>query len=135
VRVNAALDFLLQHADEKSVNTAGLETACGVGIVVSPEDIEKEVELVLKTAHAEILEKRYRFPVGMLMGDVRKKLPWADGKAVKSEFDVQVLDMLGPKTEADLAPPAKKEKKAKEAAADKKTPLMKKSEAAEVIEL
>ena len=53
------------------------------------------------------------------MVEVRKSLPWADGKAIKSEFDVQVLDLLGPKTEADLAPPPKKEKKAKEPKSDK----------------
>ena len=60
------------------------------------------------------------------MGDVRKSLPWADGKAVKSEFDVQVLDLLGPKTEADLAPPPKKEKKTKEPKSDKKEDSKKK---------
>lgn len=38
------------------------------------------------------------------MAEVRTKLPWADGKAVKSEVDVQLFYLLGPKTEADLAP-------------------------------
>ena len=113
LRVNAALDFVLQHANEKSLNSAAIDEACGVGIVITPEEIEKEVESVLNANKAAIMEKRYRFPVGQLMAEVRKKLPWADGKAVKSEFDVQVLDMLGPKTEADLAPPPKKEKKPK----------------------
>ena len=69
---------------------------------------------------------QYRFPVGSLMVEVRKSLPWADGKAIKSEFDVQVLDLLGPKTEADLAPPPKKEKKTKEPKSDKKEDSLKK---------
>jgi len=60
------------------------------------------------------------------MVEVRKSLPWADGKAIKSEFDVQVLDLLGPKTEADLAPPPKKEKKTKEPKSDKKEDSKKK---------
>lgn len=72
----------------------------------------------------ELLEKRYRYPVGMLLGKVRAKLPWADGKAVKAETDMQVLDLLGPKTEADLAPQAKvkqpKAPKAKDDGAKKK---------------
>ena len=118
LRVNAALDFVLQHANVKEVDSVAFDQACGVGIVVTPEEIEKEVEQVLKANQAAILEKRYRFPVGQLMGQVRQKLAWADGKAIKSEFDVQVLDMLGPKTEADLAPPPKKEKANKKA--DKK---------------
>ena len=54
------------------------------------------------------------------MAEVRKNLPWADGKAVKSEFDVQVLDLLGPKTDADRAPLPKKEKKPKDTKSDKK---------------
>lgn len=115
LRVNAALEFLLQNPNVKSVETSAIDQACGVGVVVTPEEIEKEVEIVLKSNKSDILDKRYRYPIGALMGQVRQKLPWADGKAIKSEFDVQVLDMLGPKTEADLAPPPKKEKKSKEA--------------------
>lgn len=52
------------------------------------------------------------------MAEVRAKLPWADGKAVKSEVDVQIFDLLGPKNEADLAPqqPVKTKKAAKPSA-------------------
>ena len=63
-----------------------------------------------------MLSKRYRYNTGLLMADVRKSLKWADGKAVKSEIDVQVLDLLGPKTEADMAKPEKKAKAPKAAA-------------------
>ena len=80
--------------------------------------IEAEVEKAIKAVRADLIEKRYRFNVGLLMTEVRKTLKWADGKAVKSEIDVQILDLLGPKTEADLAPPPKVDKKsAKQAAA------------------
>merc|ERR1711963_124815 len=120
LRVNAGLEFLMQNANSKEVDTKSFDQACGVGIVVTPEEIEKAVEVVLSGNMNEIEEKRYRFPVGLLMAEVRKALPWADGKAIKSEFDVQILDMLGPKTEADLAPPPKKEKKPKEAKKDDK---------------
>lgn len=44
------------------------------------------------------------------MSEVRNKLKWADGKVIKSEMEIQVLSLLGPKTEADLAPPPKTEK-------------------------
>ena len=40
----------------------------------------------------------------------RNQLKWADGKAIKSEIDMQLLDLLGPKTEEDLAPVKKAEK-------------------------
>lgn len=38
------------------------------------------------------------------MQDVRQQLKWADGKAIKHEVDIQVLDILGPKTEEDKKP-------------------------------
>lgn len=41
---------------------------------------------------------------------MRNKLKWADGKAVKSEIEVQVLNLLGPKTEEDLNPKAEPKK-------------------------
>ena len=47
------------------------------------------------------------------MSEVRNSLKWGDGKVIKSEIELQVLSLLGPKTEADLAPPPKVEKVAK----------------------
>lgn len=125
LRVNAALEYLLHHVD--NVDTTALEAECGVGVVVTPEMIEKEVEVALSKVKKDLLNKRYRYPMGQLMGDVRKALKWADGKAVKSEIDVQVLDLLGPKTEADLAPPPKAAKAAKEPKQAKKEQASNKS--------
>jgi len=113
VRVQAALEYLMSHPEE-AVDQAAFEGHCGVGVVVTPEMIEAEVEKAIGKVKEELVAKRYRYNTGMLMAQVRKALKWADGKAVKSEIDVQVLDILGPKTEADLAPPPKPEKKAKE---------------------
>lgn len=121
LRLNAALDYLMQHPDA-NVNVASFDEACGVGIVVTPEMIETEVEKVIAAVKDELVSKRYRYPTGQLMAEVRKVLKWADGKAVKSEIDVQVLDLLGPKTDADLAPLPKPEKKAKVAPTATATP-------------
>lgn len=54
------------------------------------------------------------------MQDARAELGrWVDGKAVRSEVDLQVMDLLGPKTAEDLAPqPKTQEKKQKPAARD-----------------
>lgn len=52
------------------------------------------------------------------MQEVRTNLKWADGKDIKSEFDDAILNLLGEKTEADLAPvqkaPKTKAKKVQE---------------------
>lgn len=112
LRVDFALEYVLNHGvTNANINVAELEKHCGVGIVVSPEEIDKAVEAVLIKNKSEMIEQRYRFNVGKILQDVRSALPWADGKAIKSEVDVQIFDLLGPKTEADLAPPAAKVKK------------------------
>jgi glutaminyl-tRNA synthetase len=111
-----------------NLDLAAFEDACGVGVIVTPEMIETEVEKAVSAVKSELLEKRYRYPAGLLMAEVRKALKWADGKAVKSEIDVQIFDLLGPKTEADLAPPPKVEKKPKTAVTNgvekSKTPVV-----------
>ncbi|CAG9840357.1 unnamed protein product [Diabrotica balteata] len=110
LRVDKAIEFALSHI--KELNTNELETYCGVGVVITPEQIEKVVEKYIKDNKNDLLEKRYRFNTGPLMQKVRAELLWADGKAVKSEVDLQVFDLLGSKTEADLAPAPKPDKKA-----------------------
>lgn len=115
VRIDVALEFLLSHGPQKpNVDTNELDKICGVGIVVSPEEIDRTVEGLITKNKSEILEQRYRFNAFKIMQEVRGLLPWADGKAVKNEVEVQIFDLLGPKTEADLAPPPKVDKKSKE---------------------
>lgn len=112
VRVEFALEFVLTHSvKDANINVGELEKYCGVNVVVTPEEIDRAVEEVVSKYKNELIEQRYRFNVGKLLAEVRSKLPWADGKAVKSEVDVQIFDLLGPKTEADLAPPPAKAKK------------------------
>ncbi|XP_011330844.2 probable glutamine--tRNA ligase [Ooceraea biroi] len=112
-RVDAALTYLL--ANVNTFNVTNFEESCGVGVVVSPEQIEKEVERIITTHKDELLEKRYRFNIGPLMQQVRNNLKWVDGKAVKNEFDIQIFDLLGPKTAADMNPVPKPAKQSKEA--------------------
>ena len=92
------------------VDLAGLDAAAGVGVEVTAEQVEAAVEAELATVKEDVLANRWRFNAGPLMGRVRAKLKWADGKAVKSEVELQLLDLLGPKTDEDLLPPPKKEK-------------------------
>ena len=124
LRLTAALDFLLKMkpgAVMEDVSKPDLEAAAGVGVEVTPEQVEAAVEEALGAVKEEVVAARYRYNTGPLMAAVRTKLKWADGKAVKAEFDLQLLDILGPKTDADLAPPPKTDKKK----GDKKAPIKK----------
>ncbi|CAF0782400.1 unnamed protein product [Adineta steineri] len=91
----AAIDYLLAHPTEP-VDQKALEESAGIGINVTPEEIERIIEEVIAQNKTKLMEQRYEFPTGTLLGEVRKRLKWADGKAVKAEMDVQLLDLLGP---------------------------------------
>ncbi|KAE8744754.1 hypothetical protein FOCC_FOCC008570 [Frankliniella occidentalis] len=121
LRVDAALDYLMSHL-QGTFNTAEFESACGVGVKITAEDIERAVEKQINLSKQELLEKRYRFNYFPLMQAVRNELKWADGKAVKNEMDLMVMNLLGPKTEADLAPaPTNKTEKKSKAPKDSKS--------------
>uniref|UniRef100_A0A8D3AJR5 Glutamine--tRNA ligase n=1 Tax=Scophthalmus maximus TaxID=52904 RepID=A0A8D3AJR5_SCOMX len=109
LQLAAALDFLKSHPQDP-INQKEFEEACGVGVVTTPEQIEDAVESVIKKHKEQLLKERYRFNMGLLMGEARSALKWADGKVIKNEVDMQVLHILGPKTEADLEKKSKVQK-------------------------
>eukprot|EP00794_Sanderia_malayensis_P006051 gene6051-6753_t len=107
-QTNASIEYLKSHPQDP-INAKEFEKFCGIGVKYSPEEVEDAVENVVKNFKDDIVSKRYRFNTGMLIGKITEQLKWADVKIVKSELDMQLLDLLGPKTEEDLQPP-KKEK-------------------------
>lgn len=120
IQLTAAVDFMKANP-VLPVDVTAFEESCGIGVNITPDQIEDCVEELIKKHKDELLKKRYKFNVGMIMGKAREKLKWADGKAVKAEIDMQILDLLGPKTEADMqasktkeAKPSKEGKVAKE---------------------
>ncbi|XP_073086676.1 glutamine--tRNA ligase isoform X4 [Manis javanica] len=118
-QLSAALEYVRTHPLDP-INTVDFERECGVGVMVTPEQIEEAVETAINRHRSQLLGERYHFNVGLLMGEARAVLKWADGRTIKHEVDMQVLHLLGPKTEADLE---KKPKvaKARPEAADRRT--------------
>jgi len=55
-RIDAALAHLL--ANVSNIDIAKFEESCGIGVVVLPEQIEEEVENIIKAHKDAILEKR-----------------------------------------------------------------------------
>lgn len=114
LRLNAAIDFLIKAppgTTTESLDLAKLKEVAGVGVVITPEQVEDAVEKAVESAKSDILAQRWRYNPGPLMGKVRGQLKWADGKEIKAQVEIQLLDLLGPKTDADLLPPPKTEKK------------------------
>lgn len=108
-RVDAALNYFLSNIKE-SIDIKAFEDACGVGIEITQEQIKNAVNVIIEKNKNEIIEKRYRFNAGPLMQKIRNDLKWADGKLLKIEFDSQLFELLGEKTEADLMPIVKEGK-------------------------
>jgi len=116
-QINCAISYM-KSSPTLPVDEAAFATACGVGVVVTPEEIEKEIENIINKYKKELLEQRYQFNFGKLLGDARQVLKFADGYKVKGETDMQVLDLLGPKTASDEEK-AKGKKKTKKPAEKK----------------
>jgi hypothetical protein len=58
VLFTAALEYLLSHL-KGNFSVKDFESACGIGITVSPEEIEHVVENLIKKHRDELLDKRY----------------------------------------------------------------------------
>lgn len=122
VRVDFALEYLLKTGHQGSdVYLPEFDKYCGVGVVVTPDEIDRAVESVIVKHKQAIVEQRYRFNTFKIMQEVREALPWADGKQMKQEVDVQIFDLLGEKTAADEAPLPKKPKEKKPAESNDKS--------------
>ncbi|CAI0454610.1 unnamed protein product [Linum tenue] len=108
-QLEAAFSFLSNTASE-SLHLKDFEEACGVGIEVSVEDIEKTVSEIFELNKESILAMRYRTNVGDIFANIRKKLPWADPKIVKQLVDSKMYELLGERTAADNEKPTKQKK-------------------------
>lgn len=57
----------MNHAD-KNIDIPEFEKSSGVGVTVTPEEIEKVVEKIISANKNDLIEKRYSFNIGTLMG-------------------------------------------------------------------
>ena len=64
--LTAAFDYLKNNPLDP-VDIAKLDEACGVGVVVTRDQILEEVKISFNTVHDELIERRYRFNVGKIM--------------------------------------------------------------------
>ncbi|KAG2491132.1 hypothetical protein HYH03_010575 [Edaphochlamys debaryana] len=113
MKSNAQLDGAFEYlrkVGSTEVDKKALEEASGVGVVVTGEQIKAAVAEEVEASKEKLLAERYRVNMNMLLGAVTRKLKWADGAAVRATLESAVEALLGPKTEADLAPPEPKKK-------------------------
>jgi len=106
-QVQAAVKYV---ANVDEIDEAKFNEECGVGVVVSQEEIQAAIKALLDSRKDELIEKRYTL-VGQLLGSLRGQLKWANAQMLKEELDKSVLALIGPKDDRD--DPKKKKAKAK----------------------
>ncbi|KAG7267371.1 hypothetical protein CRUP_030025, partial [Coryphaenoides rupestris] len=67
LQLAAALEFVKSHPQDP-IDQAEFDNVCGVGVVVTPEQIEEAVEAVVNKHKEQLLKERYRYNMGLLMG-------------------------------------------------------------------
>jgi glutaminyl-tRNA synthetase len=77
------------------------ERVCGVGVVVTDQDIKAVLEGEIQKVKDELVKERYAFDVMSVLRKAREVLPWADGKKLKEMFDAEIVALIGVKTEED----------------------------------
>ncbi|KAJ3172398.1 hypothetical protein HDU87_007903 [Geranomyces variabilis] len=114
-QVTAGIKHVEKIDPAGEISDVAFDLDCGVGVVVTLEDVSKAVAALLAEKKKDLDEKRYQL-TGQLLGALRTSLRWANSLHVKEELDKQILAILGPKDERDdLKAKAKAEKAAKAA--------------------
>eukprot|EP00670_Eutreptiella_braarudii_P004929 CAMPEP_0174288272 /NCGR_PEP_ID=MMETSP0809-20121228/19879_1 /TAXON_ID=73025 ORGANISM="Eutreptiella gymnastica-like, Strain CCMP1594" /NCGR_SAMPLE_ID=MMETSP0809 /ASSEMBLY_ACC=CAM_ASM_000658 /LENGTH=905 /DNA_ID=CAMNT_0015385349 /DNA_START=41 /DNA_END=2758 /DNA_ORIENTATION=+ len=130
-QLDCALAFLTETPNVVAGDPT-FEKESGVGVIVTDEEIIDAVAKAFEENKAKILEDRYQYNFGFMLGRLLKAdhIKWADSAKLKQEVEKQTLAVLGPKTEADEQ--AGKKKKKKKAKPQAKQPKVKKPSAAEL---
>ncbi|KAF9351081.1 hypothetical protein BGX26_010814 [Mortierella sp. AD094] len=112
-QVAAAIRFV---SGKNEIDETLFNEECGVGIVVTKEDIVKAVNDYTESVKDKLIKDRYKF-FGAYFGGVKKIIPslkWANGGEIKEVVDSKMLEILGPKDERDVALKKKPEETPKE---------------------
>ncbi|GAM21997.1 hypothetical protein SAMD00019534_051720 [Acytostelium subglobosum LB1] len=103
INIQASFDYL-HRVGSQDLDVADFEKQCGVGVVITKEQVREAVATFIEERLAELKEVRYRYNMASYLATVRERLKWAESRDIKEEMDKKVLEVLGPKTEADNAP-------------------------------
>ncbi|KAF9198019.1 hypothetical protein BGZ49_001299 [Haplosporangium sp. Z 27] len=108
-QVSAAIKFV---NNKKDIDEAAFNEECGVGVIITKEDVIKAIDTYTETVKDKLVSDRYKFFGPFFAG--AKNIPslkWANGGDVKEAVDAKMLQVLGPKDERDVVVKKKKEAK------------------------
>lgn len=105
-RLTAAFTSLREMGS--NFDSAKLDTDCGVGVVVTQEEVDAVVKRLFEENKAEIDEKQWDFNFPSLIHKTREELKWADGKLVMDAINSATVAALGEKPKDGKKKKAKK---------------------------
>ena len=73
-----------------------------VGVIITEEDIRKQIRVALENVKEEALNERYKYNFLELLPEVKSKFPYLDGKLTKKLLDEEIEKLLGGKNESEL---------------------------------
>lgn len=123
-QADAAFAFLKELDSFDSIDDAAFNEACGVGAVVTDEEIQTLVASLFEAQAANIEADKWNFNFGGFIHRVSDELKWADGGKITTAINGRKDEILGPmpkdwkKNNKKKAP--KKEKKGAQKKEEKK---------------
>ncbi|ELP85004.1 glutaminyl-tRNA synthetase, putative [Entamoeba invadens IP1] len=102
--IDALITYVNKHTD---LTTETIISECGVGVVVTKEQIAAGVKRLIESKKAELIEKRYTIE-NQLIKEAKDTVKWADGKLLNEELTKQLKELLGEKTKEDSKKKAQK---------------------------
>jgi len=99
-----AVGKYMSRVGDKDLDVPSFEKDCGVGVVVTREQIAEAIAAAIAPVREQLVAERYAYDVMSIFKGLRsvESLKWADNRDVKEEFDKAILCILGEKTAADV---------------------------------
>ena len=100
-QLDAAIAYLRKKGEEE-IDTKEFESVAGIGVKVTPDDIRKEVNELIKPKLDVIKKQRYNYPSLNLLYDLKSKFAFFDNKLAKDIINEEIDKVLGGKNEEEL---------------------------------
>ena len=100
-QLDAAINYLKVNSHLEAINQGELETASGVGVVVTPEEIKELVAKLFAENAAKITELKHSFNFSSLILAAQTAFPWAEDRVIVSTINEKKLEMIGEEPKGD----------------------------------
>jgi len=80
LQIESALNFIKKHNNSQAMNIAEFEKECGIGILITREQISNEIAKIINQNNGK------KITANFLQAEIRKKLKWVDSKIVSEEI-------------------------------------------------